>query len=1418
MNGRSKSSATNLHFSNFDADETVREILGYLNYSNGRADAGFRRSWNRLFGSLPGPQRLAAVRDVLFRRMNDWKRDSTAFGDTTQAEAILSLVVDVVLPAYRRHHADLLFHLDAEDFEQPFLLAKMCEATLEQGPPWDESERIAVGAVERLNDFIGYRPLAVLENDRKMQPYEHERCLPVPLYIDGVGVACGRYHDLVQHTVDFFQQIPEEIQRQAHFEFSRMEELTVDVRAYDHLHPANKRTNYMFGEWDPHVIDGKGFYRRFVVRQVILESLLSWMAQYDGVSEEERLHDAAAVLCGTMLMASAISGSGPGAHDSTTSLSSLLPSVAQQRDLFYAHLLSNASGKRARRLQREAEATQQPFGHVRIHLNLELARLGARQVNDRFLAQLYARMGSAESSRQQAARIPSPAARFESEIAWRLASCSRHLDREELDEAVPFLREIGDLLDRGIECGALVDPWNILAFQALYPLFQSREDSIPDQRIEILIEFMEWLFDVYSRAMSEAAVRGDSQLTQELSQQFQDRAEWWDRFAATVVEDLPKVHGVETWKSACSASDALSQWRRAGEAAGDISFWRNHVDRFQSPTAYGQVVETLLDNGDRVASMGLMMQWLSQAGEVGLVAGAYSFHTLILRWMDLLFSTRPPGSSLSTSEQWTSLKRLFDYLEANAGAFWSVPGFDPEKGADSLQNADEGLVGSGFEEDDFGDDDEDDEESALFSAAYDGVVFRDSADDGHVGDTLDDGFTAHNSEIEAIARRVDPRLDFLNTLAELWSHAGLRILSRSQRASRSGLSPRGLHADGSGRAEMQQTIESWLDRLHTLELGLGSLLMSVTDFEITLPSGDADSNFEYDLQVQSRHFLQHRVVDTLLALRQAGWRLQAGLETALPKRKKSAARLQVAGMLTPVYRADVLGIRRRLPDFLKWLAKQPLLYVSLENNGDPKRFLSIRTTQTVLKVLLRELARLGMLDEVWQLLQVARQMEKNSRPTGMATTEFDQLFQIGLKNSLECIVRSFQQTLRSDSTPCGLGEKRRPAARGRRSVGRPHRTLGNPSRNRRRRRDGRIRRRSYSPGHDSVLKTASVTRQTAEDEELLNAAKGNVLIAVVNRVVEHYWKMWKSYSRTIRISAVEALETEAVWDEIKSFIEKYGADFFQTPMLMISNVRSILSTGIDGFLNYLAENDDPLHPNRLIQALECGEIDREDACHYLELAYECLLDKRDRFFEYNTTSTQSDYGELFYCLLDLLRVEAAYDRDNWILKPFRFAHQVLTRNGSRSEAALWEDLLEENSQKKAARHLRKLQKLEKQYGIRLPSLTDRLQERFVKTLAVNRMTALVPRAFSELQQSPDSSTAFDALRREIDAYLASMSGSAIEIPDWLMQLGSELERYEKKSSPALTGDEAAESEQATVILRPRQLARRLLPWMQKPRS
>ena len=57
---------------------------------------------------------------------------------------------------------------------------------------------------------------------------------------------------------------------EAGFDLEALEELAFDLRAYDHGHPANRRPNYVFGEWDPHQIDGQGRYRRYVARQVTL--------------------------------------------------------------------------------------------------------------------------------------------------------------------------------------------------------------------------------------------------------------------------------------------------------------------------------------------------------------------------------------------------------------------------------------------------------------------------------------------------------------------------------------------------------------------------------------------------------------------------------------------------------------------------------------------------------------------------------------------------------------------------------------------------------------------------------------------------------------------------------------------------------------------------------------------------------------------------------------------------------------------------------------------------------------------------------------------------------------------------------------------------------------------------------------------
>ena len=128
--------------------------------------------------------------------------------------------------------------------------------------------------------------------------------------------------------------------------------MSLDPRAYEFDHPASKRPNHHFGQWDPHHVDNRGYYRRFVLQQITLDALLSRarLAPADGnvrpampplpPPRDELLFEAAAVLAGTILMASGTTGNGPGCHNSDVTLSNLLPHIAAYRDQFYEQLLA----------------------------------------------------------------------------------------------------------------------------------------------------------------------------------------------------------------------------------------------------------------------------------------------------------------------------------------------------------------------------------------------------------------------------------------------------------------------------------------------------------------------------------------------------------------------------------------------------------------------------------------------------------------------------------------------------------------------------------------------------------------------------------------------------------------------------------------------------------------------------------------------------------------------------------------------------------------------------------------------------------------------------------------------------------------------------------------------------------------------
>src|SRR5262249_21520724 len=62
--------------------------------------------------------------------------------------------------------------------------------------------------------------------------------------------------------------------------------------------------------------------------------------------------------------------------------------------------------------------------------------------------------------------------------------------------------------------------------------------------------------------------------------------------------------------------------------------------------------------------------------------------------------------------------------------------------------------------------------------------------------------------------------------------------------------------------------------------------------------------------------------------------------------------------------------------------------------------------QAMLRVLLINLPRLGLLGETFELLHTARAMEQAHPPEGRGVTEFSQYFQTGFAEAVECVVES----------------------------------------------------------------------------------------------------------------------------------------------------------------------------------------------------------------------------------------------------------------------------------------------------------------------------------------------------------------------------------------------------------------------------
>src|SRR5205823_4219739 len=158
--------------------------------------------------------------------------------------------------------------------------------------------------------------------------------------------------------------------------------------------------------------------------------------------------------------------------------------------------------------------------------------------------------------------------------------------------------------------------------------------------------------------------------------------------------------------------------------------------------------------------------------------------------------------------------------EANAEDYWDVPQWET-----SEQN-------------------ETPEKESPFAAAYEGVTYRDTADDDTEGAVADGGGPPPDLDFDREADRVGQRLRFVSTVARLWQIAAWRGASLGRTSA------------------FEEALRPWLAVAIDHQEKLSELLESIYDHPIPEPMGSYDSMVEYDRRRLLKEHLLHTAVAT----------------------------------------------------------------------------------------------------------------------------------------------------------------------------------------------------------------------------------------------------------------------------------------------------------------------------------------------------------------------------------------------------------------------------------------------------------------------------------------------------------------------------------------------------------------------------
>ena len=978
-------------------NDPAATLLGYLNFSSGAFDPSVWQAMNELFtqvepgeeaaglpeatageaappvvvGSSERPEAVAAVGDMLARRLELLEREAPAFRNAVQARQVLTLTFEQLPEAYRGFHRDLLEHQPLGALERPFFMAAAAQAVLATGGPFDDPQPVLDRAIALLNDYVGWRPVAVLENERLSEPYPHERVRPIPLFVAGAGVAHGRYSQLIAGALAILQQAPQGLTNQADFDLSMLEELAVDPRAFDFLHPAASRPNYLFGLWDPDRIDGRGWYRRLVVQQATLEGIRSWASQ-PGAPPHERLHEASSVLAGVLLMAAGLSGHGPGALQAGLPLSQLLPKIAGYRDEFYRWLMTTLPTEHRQRLEDEMERLRQPFGGVRRYINTTLAAARAKQVESVSLASVFARLGRREAAERMARRVPATSARMASRVMSRTVAAEEAVGRGEVEVALDLLADANDLLFRAVACGAAVDPWNILGLGGQFPLHDPGGESLPDPRVEDLVSMTAAVLEGTAAAWRTAALAGKAELAARAEGAVERLAGWWDRHATTTVSGVSHLSGREILDSTRDVIRALERRREAGPEAPPPGFWRKEVAAFSSTRSHAEAATALIREGDLDAAMGLIVHWASLLeGDLLARSGDEWLHAAEA-W---LAAALDDPAKASRSRQ----RRFLELVEANtSGVADLIDLVVGDRGGSA------GLSGQRSAEDDDVDEN--------VAAAYETMVWRDSADDGVEGGMLEAGSAGSDDvgpleEVEEAAEFLAGVARLVRTVVISWCHqtaAGVAAIPESE----------------------LDSVAGWRHVLRRLRNTMVRAAAVISE-RAANESGPMLSASDEDRLRLAADAAAERLLESAVQLSETLWMLAAHRAIADGRTEVSSSGRGAVGVLFgAMLTGNTEATRTALEHVQQQLAGRRVLYVPLSRGGRPDKIVAARRRERLLERLASSLPRLGLVAETIQIVRLAKSLERNRPPGAASVSEFDRVFEAATISLVERICES----------------------------------------------------------------------------------------------------------------------------------------------------------------------------------------------------------------------------------------------------------------------------------------------------------------------------------------------------------------------------------------------------------------------------